>query len=146
MFSLVPQDGYFVRHSLNIASCSCLKELFGDPWTKTLQCLMCQIEVSFICSTGTFSERKTLELLTVSSSFEEFLPRLTFNCFCFICGTGPLVFICDYRKCHRLSKPYFFLLGECHSFSMCGLPHMSFNFAVKLSHLILRDCHTMLFH
>ena len=72
---------------------------------------MCQIEVSFICSIGIFSERKTLELLTVSSSFEEFLPRLTFNCFCFICGTGQLVFICDYRKCRRLSEPYFLSSG-----------------------------------
>ena len=74
---------------------------------------MCEIEVSFICSIGIFSDRETLELLTVSLSFEDFFPRLTFNCFCFICGTAPLVFICDYRKCLRLLNHIFFLPGEC---------------------------------
>ena len=72
---------------------------------------MCQIEVSFICSVGIFSDRKTLELLTVSLSYENLLPRLTFTCFCFVCGTVPHVFICDYRKCRRLSEPYFLSSG-----------------------------------
>ena len=69
------------------------------------------------------------------------------SCFCFICGTVPLVFICDYRKCRRLSEPYF-LSSEWMSLpiSMCGLPHMFFNFPVELSNLILCDCHAMLFH
>ena len=35
---------------------------------------MRQIEVSFICSIGIFSHRETLELLTVSLSFETFFP------------------------------------------------------------------------
>ena len=111
MFSLVPYDGYFVRYSLDIAPCNCLRELFGDSWTKTLQYLVCQIEVSFICSIGIFSDRETLELLTVSLSYENLLPRLTFTCFCFVCGTVPHVFICDYRKCRRLSEPYFLSSG-----------------------------------
>ena len=98
---------YFVRYSLNIAPCNCLRELFGDSWTKTLQYLMRQIEVSFIYETGISSDRKTLELLTVSLSFEDVLPRLTFTGFCFICGTVTLVFICDYRKCRKLSELYF---------------------------------------
>ena len=75
--------------------------------------------------------------LTVFLSFEDLLPHLTFTCLCFACGTVPLVFICDYRKCRRLSEPYF--LSPCWMsppFSMCGLPHMSFNFPVELSHLI----------
>ena len=50
---------------------------------------MCQIEVSFICSIRIFSDRETLELL----------------------GTVPLVFICDYCKCRRLSEPYFLSFG-----------------------------------
>ena len=112
MFSLVPKDGYFVWHSLDIVPCNCLRELLGDSWTKTLQYLMRQTEVSFICSIGIFSDRETLELLTVSLSFEDFLPRLTFNCFCFICGTAPLVFICDYLKCRRLSEPCFHFLSS----------------------------------
>ena len=29
---------------------------------------------------------------------------------------------------------------------MCGLPHISFNFPVELSYLVLCDCHTMLLH
>ena len=72
---------------------------------------MCRIEVSFICSIGIFSNRETLELFTVSLSFDNFLPRLTFNCFCFICGSAPLIFICHYRKCRRLSEPYFLSSG-----------------------------------
>ena len=78
---------------------------------RTLQYLVCQIEVSFICSIGIFSDRETLELLTVSLSYENLLPRLTFTCFCFVCGTVPHVFICDYRKCRRLSEPYFLSSG-----------------------------------
>ena len=64
----------------------------------------------FNCS-SVFSDRETLELLAVSLSFEDFLPRLTFNCFGFICGTAPLVSIRGYRKCRRLSKPYFLSSG-----------------------------------
>ena len=51
--------------------------------------------------------------LTVFLSFEDLLPHLTFTCLCFACGTVPLVFICDYRKCRRLSEPYF--LSPCWS-------------------------------
>ena len=116
--------------------------LFG-----TLQYLVSQIEVSFICSIGIFSDRENLELLAVSFSFEDLLARLTFTCFCFICGTVPLVFICDYRKWPRLSEPYFFSSGWMSpTIYMCRLPHMTFNFPVELSYLILCDCHTMLFH
>ena len=53
------------------------------------------------------SKYNYLEVLAVSSSFEELLPRLPFTCFCFICWTVSLVFICDYCKCRRLSEPYF---------------------------------------
>ena len=56
-------------------------------------------------------DKKTLEFRTVSLSFEELLPRLTFTCSCFICGTVPLVFICDCHKCRRLSEPYFLSSG-----------------------------------
>ena len=73
--------------------------------------------VLIICSIGIFSDRETLELLTVSLSYENLLPRLTFTCFCFVCGTVPHVFIYDYRKCRRLPEPHFFLLGECHPLS-----------------------------
>ena len=133
--------------TLDIAPSNCLRELFGDSWTKTLQYLVCQIEVSFICLIGIFSDRETLEFLTVSLSFEDLLPRLTFTCSCFICGTVPLVFIWDYPKCRRLSEPYFLSFGWMSPpVSMCGLPHITFNFPVELSHLILCDCHTMLFH
>ena len=45
-------------------------ELFGDSWTKTLPYLVCQTELSCICSIGIFSDRETLELLAVSLSFE----------------------------------------------------------------------------
>ena len=38
------------------------------------------------------------------------LRRLTHTWFCFIYGTVPLAFICDYRKCRRLSEPFFFLV------------------------------------
>ena len=136
-----------LSRSLDIAPCNCLRELFGDSWTKTLQYLVCQIEVSFICSIGIFSDRKTLELLTVSLSFEDLLPRLTFTCFYLIYGTVPLVFICDYRKYCRFSEPYFLSSGWMSTpISMCGLSHMSLNFPLELSHLILCDCHAMLFH
>ena len=96
---------------------------------------MCQTEVSFICPIGIFSDRETLELLTVSLSFEDLLPCLTFTCFCFICGTVPLVCNSDYRKCCGLSEPYFPSSGWMSPpICMCGLPHMSFNFPVDLSY------------
>ena len=124
-----------------------LDNYYGDSWIKTLQYLVCQIEVSFICSVGIFSDRETLELFTISLSFEDLLPRLTFTCLCFICGTVSLVFICDYHKCCTLSGPYFLASGWMSlPISMPGLPHMSFNFPAELFHLILCDCHTVLFH
>ena len=100
-------------------SCNCLK------LSKTLQHLVCHIEMSFICSIGVFPGGETLELLTIPLSFEDLLPRLTFSCFCFICGSVPLVFICDYRKCRRLSEPYFLSCGWMSPpNSMCELPHV----------------------
>ena len=48
---------------------------------KPCQYLLFQIEVPFICSTGIFSDRETLEILTASISFEDLLPRLTFTWF-----------------------------------------------------------------
>ena len=39
--------------------------------------------------------------------FEDLLPRLTFTWICFVRGTAPLVFNCDYCKSRRLSEPYF---------------------------------------
>ena len=99
----------------DIAPCCCLRELFGDFWTKTLQYLVYQIEVPFVCSIGIFSDRKSLELRVVSISFEYLLLRLIFTRFCFACVTIPLVFVCDYRKCCRLPEPYFFLLGQLHT-------------------------------
>ena len=74
---------------------------------------MCQIEVSFICSIGIFSDRETLELLTVSLSYENLLPRLTFTCFCFVCGTVPHVFVAIANVVDSLNH-IFFLPGECH--------------------------------
>ena len=56
------------------------------------------MEISFICLVGIFSDRETLELLAVSLSFEDLLPRLNIAWFCFICGTALLVFICNYRN------------------------------------------------
>ena len=54
---------------------------------------------------------------------------------------------CHYCKCCRLFELYFvsswWMIS---SFSMCGLPDISFNFPVKLSHLSLHNCHTVLFH
>ena len=79
-------------------------------------------------------------------SFENLLPRSTFSWFCFVCGTVTLVFICDYHKCRRRSEPYFLSSGwMSHSFSICGLPHISFHFPVELSHLTFCDCRTRLF-
>ena len=60
-----------------------------------------------------------MELLAVSLSFEDLLPRLNITCFWFICGTVPLVSICDYRKRRRLSEPYF-LSSEGMSFFHVG--------------------------
>ena len=49
---------------------------------------------------------------------------------------------CDYHKCRGLYEPYFISFGWIsHSFSICGLPHISFNFPVELSRLIFCDCH-----
>ena len=96
------------------ATGNCLRELFGDSWTETLQHLVCQIKASFICPIGIFSDRETLELLTVSFSFVDLLPGLTFTSFCFICGTVLLVFICGYRNVVYSLNHIFFLLGECH--------------------------------
>ena len=47
----------------------------------------------FIYSIGIFSDRETLELLAVSLSFEDLLPRLAFTWFCFICGTVQLFWV-----------------------------------------------------
>ena len=105
--------------SILLPTACCLRELFGNSWTKTLQYLVCQIQVPFICSKGIFSDRETLELPAVSVSFEDFLPCLTFIWFCFICRTVPFAFICDYCKCRRLSEPYVFLLSESHTHFSC---------------------------
>ena len=103
--------------------------------------------LSFICFIGIFSDRETLELLAASISFEDLLPRLSFIWFCCLWGTIPLVFIFDFRKCYRLSETQFFSSRwMAYSFFICGLPHISFNFPVGTVHLILCDCHTMLFH
>ena len=108
---------------------------------------MYQIELLFICSTGIFSDRETLELLAASISFEGLLPRLNLTWFYIVCGTVPLEFIYDYRKFRRLAEPYFVSSGwMSHSVCMCGLPHISSNFPVELSHLILCDCPAMFFH
>ena len=82
---------------------------------------MWQIEVSFICSIWFFSDRETLNLLAVLKawSFEGLLPRLTFTCFCFICWTVPVVFTCDYRKCHKIPESYFLSSGW---MSLCLFP------------------------
>ena len=74
---------------------------------------MCQIEVSFICSIGIFSDRETLELLTVSLSYENLLPRLIFTCFCFVCETVQHVFVTITNVVDSLNH-IFFLLSECH--------------------------------
>ena len=119
--------------------------------------------MSFLCSRGIFSDRETLEPQVVSLSFEDLLPRLIFTWLCFTCGTVPLVFICDYRKCRKLSEQYFFSTWRMSpSFSMRGLLtthfHVSFNFIhypsfvwtatpfylffwVELYHFSLCECH-----
>ena len=75
--------------------------------------------LSFICFIGIFSDRETLELLAASISFEDLLPRLSFIWFCCLCGTIPLVFIFDFRKCRRLS--------ETQSFSSRWMAHSFFH-------------------
>ena len=86
-------------------------------------------------------------LIGKSWSSEDWLPRLTFTCFCFIFGTVPLVFVCEYIKCRRTSESYFLFPGWMSpTISMYGLSHISFSFPVELSYLILCYCHTMLFH
>ena len=86
---------------------------------------MCQIEVSFICSIRIFSDRETLELL----------------------GTVPLVFICDYCKCRRLSEPYFLSFGwRLSSFFHVCIATYILQFSTGTVPLSLCDCHTMLLH
>ena len=58
--------------------CCCLREMFGDSWTKILQYLRCQIEVTYICSIGIFSDMEALELQVVSVSSNEFLSYFDF--------------------------------------------------------------------
>ena len=76
---------------------------------------MWQIDLCFINSIGIFSDRETLELLTVSLSFEDFLPRLTFTCFCFIFVElfHFYLFVSIVNVIDSLNS-IFFLLGECH--------------------------------
>ena len=60
-----------------------------------------------------FSNKETLELLTVSLSYENLLPRLIFTCFCFVCETVQHVFVTITNVVDSLNH-IFFLLSECH--------------------------------
>ena len=94
---------------------NCLETPGLKPFTTSCEKLKCPLFVQL----ESFLIGKPLELLTVSLSFEDLLPRLTFTCFCFICGTVPLVFICDYRNVVDSLNHIFFLLGECHPLFPC---------------------------
>ena len=108
--------------------------------------LVCQIEVPFICSTGIFSDRETLELLAVSKIFENLFPCLTSTWFCFVCRVVHLyLFVAIAKVIDRLNHIFFFCVNLT-LFSMCGIPHISLNSPVEQFHLILCACHTMLFH
>ena len=77
--------------------------------------LVCQIEVPFICSTGIFSDRETLELLAVSKIFENLFPCLTSTWFCFVCRVVHLyLFVAIAKVIDRLNH-IFFLLRESHT-------------------------------
>ena len=120
-------------------------ELFGGSWTKTLQYLVCEIELSFTFSIIIFSDKKTLELQAVSISFEDLFPHLTFTWLClWSC------FTCIYLWQSQILSTVWTIFSSSgwvsHSFSLCGLSHISFNFPVELFHLFMCDCHTMLFH
>ena len=106
--------------------CCCLRELVGGSWTKTPHYLVCRIEVLFICSTGIFSDRETLELQAASASFDEFLTRLDLVCLQhFLCmwNCSSCIY-CEYRKCHILTETSFiFILEECHTLFPCVICH-----------------------
>ena len=104
---------------------------------------MCQIEVSFICSIGIFSDSETLELLTVSKTFFPVWPLLASVLFVELFHLYLFVTIANVAD--SLNYISFFWVNVT-PFSMCGLPYMSSNFPVELSHLILCNFHTMLFH
>ena len=117
------------------------------PGLKPFSTLCARLSCPLFVQLESFLIGKPLEFLTVSLSYENLLSRLIFTCFCFAYATVPLVFICDHRKWRIFSDPYFLSSGWMSlPISMCGLPQTSFNFPVELSHLILCDCHTMLFH
>ena len=74
---------------------------------------MCQIELSLL-----FAHLESFLIgkpgaPTVSLSYENLLPRLTFTCFCFVCGTVPHVFVAIANVVDSLNH-IFFLPGECH--------------------------------
>ena len=79
---------------------------------------MCQIDVSFICSIGIFSDREILELLRVSLSFEDLLPRLASF---LVAGLASVLFeelfhlylFMTIENVVDFVNHVFFLLGEC---------------------------------
>ena len=101
---------------LDIGHHCCLRELFGDSWTKTLQCLVCQIEVSFICSVGIFSDRETLELLAVLKIcflvWSLLISALFVELFHFYSFVTVANVVDSFNH-------IFFLLGECHTLFPC---------------------------
>ena len=64
-----------------------------------------------------------MELLTVSLSFKDFLPRLTFTCFCFIFVELFHLHLFVTRKYRRLSEPYFLSSGWMWPFFPCAECH-----------------------
>ena len=68
---------------------NCLETPELKPFSTSCAKLKCPLFVQL----ESFLKRKPW-WSSVSSSFEDLLPRLTFTCFCFIYETVPLVFIC----------------------------------------------------
>ena len=96
---------HLFRYSFNI----------GDTVWRFLIISCAKFEVPFICSTGIFSDRETLELLAVSKTFENLFPCLTSTWFCFVCRVVHLyLFVAIAKVIDRLNN-IFFLLRESHT-------------------------------
>ena len=70
-----------------------LENCLGTPELKPFSTSCAKLKCPLFVQLESFLKRKPW-CSSVSSSFEDLLPRLTFTCFCFIYETVPLVFIC----------------------------------------------------
>ena len=115
---------------------------------------MCQIEVSFICSIGIFSDSETLELLTVSKTFFPVWPLLASVLFVELFHLYLFVTIANVAD--SLNYIPFFWVNVT-PFSMCGLPCVTFTQCSFINYkpsycflsfhtlpLYCMDCHTFL--